>query len=245
MKDLLLVRHAQAAFGTDDYDRLTHLGPPAGALAGQLLPRARNALRPGVSRNASSPPGNAGRDRGGRGDAGTCSVRRPTGRVRSRATGRSARGGHGRRARAARPPRCRRHGRCGGHTSRLISGCLRDALTGWTLGQLDPPPTAASALSRKRPTRLSEVRVRRTAVPVGRVLVVSSGGPISSIVAHHLGMPASSFVALNLQVRNSGFCEIQFNDAAPISSASTTCLIWIRRREERTSPSPDSDSSLR
>ena len=88
---------------------------------------------------------------------------------------------------------------------------LRDALTAWTLGNVDPSTHRTFRAFQEEAYQAFLLACRQDQRPVTRALVVTSGGPISSILAHHLGMPASSFVALNLQVRNSGFCEIRFN----------------------------------
>ncbi len=229
MAELLLVRHAQAAFGTDDYDRLTDLGHQQARWLGEYfcerdihfdrvvigsLRRHRETLE-GIAAGGTVVP-----------------AARQDSRLDEYDPDRlvSAHLAALRNDRAGVPDTDPADGPA---TRKAHFRLLRDALTAWTLGRVDA--------SEHRPFRefqeaayaaFEEARSGRPD-PVDRVLVVSSGGPISSIVAHHLEMPAASFVALNLQVRNSGFCEFRFGarSAQLISFNNVPHLDTLQRRQ--------------
>ncbi len=210
MAELFLVRHAQAAFGTDDYDRLTKLGHQQARWLGEYF-RDRHA----------------GFDR-----VYTGTLRRHRETLEGMLLGgcRAASAQEDARLDEYDPERLvRAHlAALEGERAELPSPVpgttdggrkqhfrlLREALTAWTDGRVD------AALHRPF-TEFQEgaYKAFRSACSPApampeRVLIISSGGPIASILAHHLEMPASSFVALNLQVRNSGFCELRFNTVA-------------------------------
>jgi broad specificity phosphatase PhoE len=208
MAELFLVRHAQAAFGTDDYDRLTDLGHRQARWLGEYFSdrdmHFDRVLTGSLRRHRETVDGIA---EGGARIAVVQVDERLDEYDPERLVMAHLAAIHGERAElpalGADPQAARRE------HFRL----LRDALTAWTLGQVDASvhrtfqqfqEDAYQAFERARMPEPSEAL---------RVLVVSSGGPISSILAHHLQMPAASFVALNLQVRNSGFCELRFNAA--------------------------------
>jgi len=213
MADLYLVRHAQAAFGTDDYDRLTELGHRQARWLGEYflerevcfdrivsgtLRRHRETVEGLVasSDEAGVPPRKADLDE-------RLDEYDPERLVQAHLAALQDERGEPQPLPSADAKGSRKE------HFRL----LRAALTDWTLGRIDP-----SAHRSFREFQEGAYQAFREACrpgtdgPVERVLLVSSGGPISSIIAHHLDMPAASFVALNLQVRNSGFCEIRFND---------------------------------
>lgn len=233
MAELLLVRHAQAAFGTDDYDRLTDLGHQQARWLGEYfcerdicfdrvvigsLRRHRETLE-GIAAGGTK-----------------VSTARQDSRLDEYDPDRlvSAHLAALRNGRAGVPDADPDADPAAGPATRKAHfRLLRDALTAWTLGRVDA--------SQHRPFRefqeaayaaFEESRSSRPG-PVERVLVVSSGGPISSIVAHHLEMSAASFVALNLQVRNSGFCEFRYGarSAQLISFNNVPHLDTLQRRQ--------------
>ena len=233
MAELFLVRHAQAAFGTDDYDRLTELGHRQARWLGSYfrerelqfdrvvcgtLRRHRETVE-GIAAEGVAIASATLDDRLDEYD--------PERLVRAHLAAL-----HGERGEPQAPPPLEPDGPRKDHF-RL----LRDALTAWTLGKVDPSVHRSFRDFQERAYQAFE----RACLPpdagsVERVMLVSSGGPISSIVAHHLGMPASSFVALNLQVRNSGFCEIRFNDrgAHLVSFNNVPHLDTVERRRHIT-----------
>jgi broad specificity phosphatase PhoE len=213
MADLYLVRHAQAAFGTDDYDRLTELGHRQARWLGEYFREREirfDRIVSGTLRRhretvdgileaaiaAAEPPQKARPD-------GRLDEYDPERLVQAHLAALQNERGEPQPMPPAGPEGSRKE------HFRL----LRAALTDWTLGKIDPSAHRSFRDFQEGAYQaFQQARMPGTDGPVERVLVVSSGGPISSIVAHHLEMPASSFVALNLQVRNSGFCEIRFND---------------------------------
>lgn len=228
MAELFLVRHAQAAFGTDDYDRLTDLGHRQARWLGEYF-RDRDGefdrvVTGTLRRHQETLDGIV---------AGGCRV--ATARTDARldeydperlvrahlaalegdrkeppdprpAAAETA--GTARTAGTAEPAETpeaarKRHFRL-----------LREALSAWTDGRVDAAAHRPFSEFQEGAYQAFRGACSPDPAPPQRVLIVSSGGPIASILAHHLGMPASSFVALNLQVRNSGFCELRFNAVA-------------------------------
>jgi broad specificity phosphatase PhoE len=210
MAELFLVRHAQAAFGTDDYDRLTELGHQQARWLGEYF-RDRNAAFDRVvtgtlRRHRETLEGIM--EGGCRVEAAHADARLdeydPERLVRAHLAALEG-------ERADLPPAVpdapedsrKQHFRL-----------LREALTAWTDGRVDA--TVHRPFTEFQEGAYEAFRAACNPEPQlpERVLMISSGGPIASILAHHLEMPASSFVALNLQVRNSGFCELRFNAVA-------------------------------
>jgi len=248
MAELYLVRHAQAAFGTDDYDRLTDLGHRQAAwlggyfnergmtfdrvLAGTLR-RHRETIDGIASAGVSLAPTKI--------DAGLDEYdpeRLLTAHLAATA---------GRRSEPAPPlhldsiPRGVRAEPADDAASAVATRKhhfrqLRDALTAWTQGQLDPEAHRPFDRFQQDAYRAFELAWQAERSDAKRVLIVSSGGPIASIVARHLEMPVAHFVTLNLQIRNSGFCEIRFNarGAQLISFNNVPHLDTLERRQHIT-----------
>ncbi|MGH8704258.1 MAG: histidine phosphatase family protein [Burkholderiales bacterium] len=193
MAELLLVRHAQASFGSADYDRLSELGWRQSRWLGEYFAERRIAfdriLCGTLQRHAETLAGIGG----GMGIEPACETEAGLDEYDSLAllrahTGQEMTQGGDRRA----------HFRL-----------LREALYAWTDGALALAPHERFDAFRGRVlTALAAIRAQRAR----RVLVVSSGGPISTILAEVLAMPARGIVDLNLQVRNTGISELQFNE---------------------------------
>jgi len=84
---------------------------------------------------------------------------------------------------------------------------LRDGLLAWMEGRTQPERMPSYQQFRAGVVAaLDHVRTRHD----GDVLIVSSGGPISIAVAHVLGAPSSAVVELNLRMRNSALTEFAF-----------------------------------
>ena len=84
---------------------------------------------------------------------------------------------------------------------------LRDGLLVWMEGRTQPDRMPSYEQFRAGVVQaLDHVRTRHS----GDVLMVSSGGPISTAVAHVLGAPAPAIVELNLRMRNSAVTEFAF-----------------------------------
>ncbi|MFT4268077.1 MAG: histidine phosphatase family protein [Xenophilus sp.] len=85
---------------------------------------------------------------------------------------------------------------------------LRDGLAAWMQGRTAPEgmPSYADFLAGVT-TALDHVRDRHHGE---KVLVVSSGGPISTAVGHVLGTRAETTIELNLRIRNTAVTEFAF-----------------------------------
>ena len=194
MGTLYLVRHGQASFGTDDYDRLSELGARQCERLGAYF-RERNVRFDGVitgtlkrhrqsfdaivrglqvEHDALAMPGLNEYDS-------EAVVRAIHPQPLPRTTN---------------PEQVRQHFRI-----------LREGLIAWMEGRTAPEgmPTFerfAGAIV----GALDHVRTRHD----GNVLVVSSGGPIATAVSHVLGAPPQAMVELNLRMRNSAVTEFAF-----------------------------------
>lgn len=219
MGTLYLVRHGQASFGTDDYDRLSELGARqcerlgayfrerdvrfdaviTGTLKRHL--QSHEALARGlqVAHEALAMPGLNEYD--------------------SEAIVRAI---HPQSLpRASSPEQVRQHFRI-----------LRDGLIAWMEGRTAPVGMPSfERFAAGVVAALDHVRTRHD----GNVLIVSSGGPISTAVAHVLGAPPQAMVELNLRMRNSAVTEfaftpkrhalITFNTLPHLDSAD--CAGWV------------------
>jgi broad specificity phosphatase PhoE len=191
MAELILVRHAQASFGADDYDRLSELGWRQSRWLGEYFAERGAAfdavLRGSLRRHAETLAGIAqglGRDLDAAEDA-RLNEYDSHGLLRAHLKGGPMPGSADRRA----------HFRI-----------LREAMYAWTDGTLPVQSHEPFADFRGRVlAALADLRTR----PAKRVLVVSSGGPISTILAEVLGMPQRGVVDLNLQTRNTGITQLQ------------------------------------
>jgi len=199
MPELLLVRHAQASLGSDDYDRLSELGHRQARWLGEYF-----------------------RYRGHRFDRVICGAMR---RHRETADG-IFRGMEQRVADAETDPRwnefdfqaltrayLEQHPGAApspGAPVRNFMRVLRDAIVAWSENRID------GAL----PERWAdfEDRVQGGLNAVGlesggaqRILVVSSGGAISMALRQVLQAPARTMVQMNLQLRNSSLSQVFLN----------------------------------
>jgi len=194
MGTLFLVRHGQASFGTDDYDRLSELGARQcerlgayfrerklsfdGVITGTLKRHTQSlhAIARGlqVERDAQAMPGLNEYD--------------------SEAVVRAI---HPQPLpRASSPEQVRQHFRL-----------LRQGLIAWMEGSSEPEGMPSfERFAAGIVEALDHVRTRHG----GDVLIVSSGGPISTAVAHVLGAPPHATVELNLRMRNSAVTEFAF-----------------------------------
>jgi broad specificity phosphatase PhoE len=191
MAELVLVRHGQASFGADDYDKLSELGWRQSRWLGEHF--------------------------AGRGAAFDRVIRGSLRRHAETLTGIAE--GMGRPLQGVEDPRLNEydsHALLSAHLKgkplpqgddrREHFRILREAMYAWTDGTLAGSPHEPFAEFRGRVlAALGELRSGRAE----RVLVVSSGGPISTILAEVLGMPRRGVVDLNLQTRNTGITELQ------------------------------------
>lgn len=199
---LWLVRHAQASFGSDDYDRLSERGEQQAQRLGRWL-----AADPDL-RFAHVVSGN---------------LRRHVQTLAPIAQAFEASG------RALPPPQqdpdwnefqhdavirawARRHvddariaAARNASDRRTIHALLAAALHAWAAGELDADvPETWAAFG----TRVARARAKLDALD-GRILVISSGGPIARSAQFALGCDAQRAVKLNLALRNTAVSEFR------------------------------------
>jgi broad specificity phosphatase PhoE len=194
MGTLYLVRHGQASFGSDDYDRLSALGARqcerlgtylrdrnvrfAGVITGTLKRHTQSleAIVRGldVEHQALAMPGLNEYDA----NAVIQAIHpRPLARPTS-------------------AEEVRQHFRI-----------LREGLIAWMEGRTAPAGMPSfERFAAGVVEALDHVRTHHD----GNVLIVSSGGPIATAVAHVLGAPASAIIELNMRMRNSALTEFAF-----------------------------------
>jgi broad specificity phosphatase PhoE len=196
MAEFYLVRHGQASFGTDDYDRLSTLGEQQSLWLGQYF---------------------AERDiQFDRVIIGT--------QVRHRQTAEGICRGMGRSPIFTEHPALNEYDFFGLYNAlgeeqaelkRLASGDKRDFYKGlkqvlqlWADNKLAGTlPESWEAFNQ----RVNDVRQVIQQCGAQRVLVVSSGGPIGMMGRQVLEAPANTAIELNLQVKNSSFSHFYFN----------------------------------
>jgi broad specificity phosphatase PhoE len=191
MAELVLVRHGQASFGADDYDKLSELGWQQSRWLGEYFAERAIAF-----------------DRVVRG-----SLRRHTETLAGIAEGmgQALEGAEDARlneydANALLNAHLKGGAKPQGGDRREHFRILREAMYAWTDGTLAGAAHEPFAAFHGRVlAALAELRAGK----VRRALVVSSGGPISTVLAEVLGMPLRGVVDLNLQTRNTGITELQ------------------------------------
>lgn len=193
MAELLVIRHAQASFGTDDYDRLSTLGQrqsqavgaalrnmgwlPDRLVTGSLKRQKDTALGMGF---ADSPEEHAGFDEYDFTD------------LLNARFGGSAPG----------PV----------HRDRKTHfRALRETILEWQGGGIPGARETWADFT----ARVAAARDFAITGGARRVLVISSGGPIGQLVASTLGAPAAQMMELNLQVRNTSMTRFVYSAADP------------------------------
>lgn len=185
MIELILIRHAQASFGADDYDVLSDLGHAQSRALGQAL--AAQGVKPGAlwigeqRRHRETLEGVAE----GLGlDAATAQVHPGLnefdfhGLLEARYRGKD------------RPANL--------HTDRGTHfRILRDTVLDWQQGKITDPPEPWAAFT-------DRIRAARAAMleGSGQVLAVSSGGAIGRMVAETVEAPEEQMIHLQLQIKN-------------------------------------------
>lgn len=199
MPALYLVRHGQASFGTDDYDRLSELGWQQSRWLGEHLAalgrRFDRVYMGSLRRHRETWEGIAQ----GAGYAHAPEVRPGLNEYQAELI-LSAWLPPARAEEARQNPDRRAHFRL-----------LREALNAWAAGRLEAHGHLpyAEFVAGVRGV-LDEAR----ASDAENVLVVSSGGPISAAVGEVLGLAPHMVVELNLQARNSSLTELRANARA-------------------------------
>jgi len=194
MGTLYLVRHGQASFGAQDYDRLSDLGHRQCAELGAWMQarglRFEGVLRGSLRRHRESLEALAS-NLPGLPDA----LEWPgLNEYDSEAVVRCVHPGE-----LPRPDTSEAY--------RQHFRLLREGLARWMAGEVQPMgmPSWAGFLEGVT-SALDHVRTRHE----GNVLLVSSGGPIATAVAHVLQAPPATAIELNLRIRNSALTEFAF-----------------------------------
>ena len=198
---LLLVRHGQAAFASEDYDSLSDLGHEQARRLGQWLARHRRGfdvvIHGGMRRHRATLDALLGELPGS-----------PPARVDPRL----AEFDHGAVFGAYLAAAPDHPGAAAMRERRLDAGLaimdfLRAALRAWQSGGLDCGGESWSAFSTR--CRAAGRDLAALAADGAEVLVISSAGTIAQITAYALDVPDARSVELNLTLRNSAFCELQ------------------------------------
>jgi broad specificity phosphatase PhoE len=200
MGAIYVVRHGQAAFGTDHYDRLTELGFAQARLLGAHLAA-----------------------RGVRFDAvftGTLQRQIETAQAILEAHAESGADPAPQRFTGldeynpeaimaahlgAIPPPAAAASRRDPAVVREHFRALREALLAWADDRTQPKGMASFRTFQEQ--AVAALIEARTRFPDGQVLIVSSGGPIAAMVAAAMNAPPASAVELNLRIRNSSLTE--------------------------------------
>ena len=198
MGTLYLVRHGQASFGEDDYDRLSPLGHQQAHRLGEYLRqrferegvRIDSVLMGSLTRHRETWEGMAR----GAGWTHAPAVWPGLNEYDSEALIHAIHPAP--LAKPDTPELYRQHFRL-----------LRDALRAWMDGRTRPQgmPSYADFVGGIE-AALDHVRQQCT----GNALIVSSGGPISTAVGRVLGTPAETTIELNLRIRNTALTEFAF-----------------------------------
>ncbi len=192
MAELVVLRHAQASFGADDYDRLSDLGHRQSALAGQALAEAGwvpDRIVTGTLKRHDETLRSMGLTEPPERHAGfneydfhdLLSVRFD-----------------GQVPEAVRADR------------KTHFKTLRETLREWQGGGL----AGARESWVDFVARVAAARDHATRPGVDRVLVISSGGAIGQLVAATLGTPPEQMIALNMQIKNTSFTRFIFSPRA-------------------------------
>jgi broad specificity phosphatase PhoE len=197
---IYVVRHGQAAFGTDHYDRLTDIGFTQARLLGAYFGRRKlrfDAIFTGTLRRQAETAQGIGEGHPELGAPFQTETFSGLDEYKPEAVMMAFTGTFPAPAlEAARrdPVVVRDHFRV-----------LREALLAWAEGRTSPEGMPAwPAFQEGAVAALVQARQR---FPDGNVLIVSSGGPIAAIVAAALNAPPASAVELNLRIRNSSLTE--------------------------------------
>jgi broad specificity phosphatase PhoE len=197
---IYLVRHGQAAFGTDHYDRLTDTGFAQARLLGGYFARRQirfDAVLTGTLRRQTETAQGIFEGHPELGASPLQETFPGLDEYKPEAIMMALTGNFPAPALAAArrdPLVVREHFRV-----------LREALLAWAEDRTQPEGMPVwQAFQDGAVAALVEARQR---FPEGNVLIVSSGGPIAAIVAATLNAPPATAVELNLRIRNSSLTE--------------------------------------
>ncbi len=206
MGTIYLVRHGQAAFGTDDYDRLTPQGFEQSRLLGEYFAKrgvAFDAVVTGTLRRHIETAQTILESLGDQQAGHLPAPERLPGlnEYDPKALVFALRGHHPAEDSAAAqrdPIVVREHFRL-----------LRESLLAWTEGRT--APKGMPAWPEFQAGAVDALVWARQHYADGNVLVVSSGGPIAAAVAAALNAPPQTAIELNLRIRNTAVTEFATN----------------------------------
>ena len=189
MAELLVLRHAQASFGADNYDKLSQLGHQQSSLVGK-------ALR----------------------ESGWVPVRLVTGTLTRQKETLASMGFDAAPEEHAGWNEYDFHNlldvRFGGevpdpvqHDRKTHFRTLRETILDWQAGGV----VGAKETWQQFTDRISAARAFATDTEAQKVLVISSGGAIGQLVSDALGTPPAQMIALNLQVKNTSMTRFIFS----------------------------------
>ncbi|MEM7440970.1 MAG: histidine phosphatase family protein [Pseudomonadota bacterium] len=189
MAELLVIRHAQASFGADDYDKLSELGHVQSRLLGDLL-KARGWQPDRIVTGALKRQDETLRSMGFEPDEvhdgfdeydfyDLLSARFPDGV----------------------PDDVQQDRRTHFRT-------LRETILAWQSDEL----TGVKETWTDFADRVADALTHATRPGADKVMVISSGGPIGQMVASTLDAPTAQMMQLNLQVKNTSMTRFVFND---------------------------------
>jgi broad specificity phosphatase PhoE len=222
VSELFLVRHAQASFGQDDYDKLSDLGHRQSEWLGEYF-AARNIVFDQVV-------------------TGAMTRHRETLTGISRGMQQATNGAHQHAAwnefdfetltklymqqnPEARP--------AADADRRELYGVLKKSMLAWAEDTIDRAGTTMESWSDFRSRVTAALHQIQTDGADRKVLIVSSGGSISAALQHVLDLPAASMVQLNLQTRNTGLHRCVFNThSISLASFNNTPHLDTRERQQ-------------
>jgi broad specificity phosphatase PhoE len=197
---IFVVRHGQAAFGTDHYDRLTDIGFAQARLLGSYFGRRKlrfDAVFTGTLRRQAETAQAIAEGQSESSGSLQTEIFPGLDEYKPEAVMMAMTGSFPQPAlEAARrdPIVVRDHFRV-----------LREALLAWAEGRTKPE--GMPAFPQFQQGAVDALVQARQRYPDGNVLIVSSGGPIAAAVAAALNAPPATAVELNLRIRNSSLTE--------------------------------------
>ncbi len=198
MAHLTLVRHGQASYGAQNYDKLSDLGWRQSRWLGEHFAergiRFDRVVRGTLVRHAETLQGILE-------GMGTDAPHAEDGGLNEYDSHSILAAHHG--APHAGPQ---------GDDRRAHFRMLRDALYAWTDGKLQGD--AHEPFTAFRGRVMGALQALQQDASAERVLVVSSGGPIATFLSTVTGMPQRMMVDLNLQTRNGSFSEFRLGSRA-------------------------------
>ena len=224
MSELFLVRHAQASFGTDNYDRLSELGHRQSRWLGEYFADLEiefdSVVTGCMNRHRETAAGIA---RGMRLEA-------PA--VEEHAGWNEFDFGKLFELYAQREPGARLDGAARPEDYYRV---LKSALLAWSEGAIDLDGSGMESWSAFQSRVAAAVDSLRRGNAGRKILVVSSGGALSAALQRILDLPNKSMVQLNLQTSNTGLHRCFFNQRSiSLASFNATPHLESRHRKQFT-----------